>query len=163
VAVTVDGTLYTWGHGGYGQLGHDSRDNTQMPLLVTKFQEEGELCMTAEVRHVPAPADTVAIVSVRGTGSLPDTGMLEHGGSQENSNQRPEDSAIQESGFQKFVMSPRVSKVNTNTVHVLMAAVILTVKSHWHLSSSLVYRPLLCLFLYFPLHKFVCIQSARRI
>jgi len=33
-AVTEDGALYTWGHGGYGQLGHDSRDNTQVPRVV---------------------------------------------------------------------------------------------------------------------------------
>ena len=48
-AVTDNGALYTWGHGGYGQLGHDTRDNTQVPRLVTALA--GIRVLMASVRH----------------------------------------------------------------------------------------------------------------
>ena len=33
-AVSDDGALWTWGHGGYGQLGHGQRENSKVPRLV---------------------------------------------------------------------------------------------------------------------------------
>ena len=31
IAITAVGTAYTWGHGGYGQLGHGDSDNCYSP------------------------------------------------------------------------------------------------------------------------------------
>ncbi len=48
--MTDNGALYTWGHGGYGQLGHDTRDNTQVPRLVTALA--GIRVLMASVRNL---------------------------------------------------------------------------------------------------------------
>jgi hypothetical protein len=142
VAVTVDGGLYTWGHGIHGQLGHNSRFSTQVPLLVTEFQEEGEVVIASELRQVPAPPDTMPITprSIRAaTGSQPDTGMIEHGGSQEHSNQRAEDDEFEhwldhnfflpagywaKQGAARLEAVPLGGISKVHSVHVLMAAVI---------------------------------------
>ena len=142
VAVTVDGVLYTWGHGRYGQLGHNSRFSTQVPLLVTEFQEEGEVVIASELRQVPAPPDTMPITpkSIRAaTGSQPDTGMIEHGGSQEDSDSRAEDDEFEhwldhnfylpagywaKQGAARLEAVPRGGISKVHSVHVVMAAVI---------------------------------------
>jgi hypothetical protein len=142
VAVTEDGGLYAWGHGIHGQLGHNSRFSTQVPLLVTEFQEEGEVVIASELRQVPAPPDTMPITprSIRAaTGSQPDTGMIEHGGSQEHSNQRAEDDEFEhwldhnfflpagywaKQGAARLEAVPRGGISKVHSVHVLMAAVI---------------------------------------
>ena len=140
--MTVDGGLYTWGHGIHGQLGHNSRFSTQVPLLVTEFQEEGEVVIASELRQVPAPPDTMPITprSIRAaTGSQPDTGMIEHGSSQEHSNQRAEDDEFErwldhnfflpagylaKQGAARLEAVPRGGISKVHSVHVLMAAVI---------------------------------------
>jgi Regulator of chromosome condensation (RCC1) repeat len=142
VAVTEDGGLYAWGHGIHGQLGHNSRFSTQVPLLVTEFQEEGEVVIASELRQVLAPPDTMPITprSIRAaTGSQPDTGMIEHGGSQEHSNQRAEDDEFEhwldhnfflpagywaKQGAARLEAVPRGGISKVHSVHVLMAAVI---------------------------------------
>ncbi|XP_037935505.1 probable E3 ubiquitin-protein ligase HERC2 [Teleopsis dalmanni] len=38
--ITVNGTLYTWGQGSYGRLGHDSTDDKLTPTVVTALRNE---------------------------------------------------------------------------------------------------------------------------
>ena len=168
VAVTVDGVLYTWGHGRYGQLGHNSRFSTQVPLLVTEFQEEGEVVIASELRQVPAPPDTMPITprSIRtATVSQPDTGMIEHDGSQKDSNSRAEDDEFEHWLDHNFFLPagywakqgaaarleavPRGGISKVHSVHVVMAAVIVvTVIVSQIPLSSLSVSLALCLSLY---------------
>ena len=37
---TEQGEVFSWGHGGHGQLGHQSTQNQKVPLLVESLAEE---------------------------------------------------------------------------------------------------------------------------
>lgn len=69
-AITEDGHLWTWGHGGSGRLGHGDEANRWRPTRVTTgLLSSGDDPHIIAVREVACGAEhTVAILDVVGSG-----------------------------------------------------------------------------------------------
>lgn len=55
-AVTMDGCLFTWGHGLFGKLGHGDTHTVLTPRLVEGLAEHVVMCVSAGWWHTAAVA-----------------------------------------------------------------------------------------------------------